>query len=78
MTTVSIKEARAKISILIDKAGHGEEIIITRRGKNVARILGIRGTRPKLPPLDQFRQSIKISGIPMSRVVSDNRSDGRY
>ena len=33
MTIVSIKEARSKIGLLIEKAEHGEEILITRRGK---------------------------------------------
>lgn len=38
MTIVSIKEARSNIGLLIEKAEHGEEILITRRGKQVARL----------------------------------------
>ncbi|MER8750110.1 type II toxin-antitoxin system prevent-host-death family antitoxin [Mesorhizobium sp. M1050] len=36
---VSITEARAKLSELVRRAKAGEEIVITRRGKPVARLL---------------------------------------
>ncbi|UVK44806.1 type II toxin-antitoxin system prevent-host-death family antitoxin [Mesorhizobium sp. AR07] len=36
---VSITEARARLSELVRRAKAGEEIVITRRGKPVARLL---------------------------------------
>ncbi|AZV22616.1 MULTISPECIES: type II toxin-antitoxin system prevent-host-death family antitoxin [Mesorhizobium] len=36
---VSITEARAKLSELVRRANAGEEIVITRRGRVVARLL---------------------------------------
>ncbi|MGX9144078.1 type II toxin-antitoxin system Phd/YefM family antitoxin [Mesorhizobium sp. 128a] len=36
---VSITEARAKLSELVSRAKAGEEIVITRRGRVVARLL---------------------------------------
>ena len=36
MLEVNVKEARSKLSILLDKVERGEEIIIKRRGKKVA------------------------------------------
>jgi len=78
MTTVSIKEARSKIGLLIEKAEHGEEILITRRGKKVARIQGIPRSRPRLSRQEDFRKSINLSGPPMSGIVAENRLKERY
>ena len=78
MTIVSIKEARRNISRFITKAEQGEEIFITRRGKQVAHIQGISRSRPKLPLLNKFRKSITISGQPMSKTVIKGRSGERF
>jgi prevent-host-death family protein len=39
MTTVGIFEAKSRLSELVERATRGEEIIITRRGETVARLL---------------------------------------
>jgi prevent-host-death family protein len=39
MTTVGIFEAKNRLSELVERATRGEEIIITRRGETVARLL---------------------------------------
>ncbi len=38
MTTLTLSEAKAKFSEVIDKVSSGEEILVTRMGKPVARI----------------------------------------
>ena len=40
MTTVSIEDAKARLSELIDQLQPGEEILITRQHKPVARLVG--------------------------------------
>jgi len=35
---IKVKDARSKLSSLLDRVEKGEEIIITRRGKKVARL----------------------------------------
>lgn len=47
-TTVNIAEAKARLSALIDRAAAGEEIIIAKAGKPVARLapLAERSPRP--------------------------------
>lgn len=37
-TAVSVRECRARLSELLDKARSGETVIVTRRGREVARI----------------------------------------
>jgi prevent-host-death family protein len=47
MSTVSLAEAKAHLSELVERASKGETVEITRRGKPLARIVGIE--RPKKP-----------------------------
>ncbi len=39
MITVGIFQAKRRLSELVERAGRGEEIVITRRGQPVARLL---------------------------------------
>lgn len=39
MTTVGIFEAKNRLSELVERATRGEEIVITRRGEQVARLM---------------------------------------
>lgn len=39
MTTVGIFEAKNRLSELVERAARGEEIVITRRGQEVARLV---------------------------------------
>ncbi len=43
---ISITEAKAKLSPLIAAVGRGEEVIITRRAKSVARLVVIAAMSP--------------------------------
>lgn len=42
-TTVGSFEAKTHLAALIDRAAAGEEVIITRRGKPVARLVAMEG-----------------------------------
>ena len=77
MTTVSVKEARANISLLLDRAEHGEEIMVTRHGKEIARIVGAVTHKNDMPRLGAFRKTIKVTGMPLSRSVMMNRREER-
>jgi prevent-host-death family protein len=39
MTTVGIFEAKNRLSELVERAARGEEIVITRRGEQIARLV---------------------------------------
>ena len=51
MSTVTIEEAQAKLSELIDKLALGEEVIITRNQQPVAKLVGQqqRVRKPRRP-----------------------------
>jgi prevent-host-death family protein len=53
MKTVGIFEARRHLSALLDQLERGEEIVITRRGKAVARLVPVGEAshkRWRIPP----------------------------
>ena len=77
MLEVNVKEARSKLSLLLDRVERGEEIIIKRRGRKVA--LLVSPTRENgLPSLKKFRASISTSGKSLSETVIDIRKEERY
>jgi len=75
---INVKEARAKISRLLKRTEKGEEVVILRRGKKVARLVAIVQKDRQLPDLSKFRASITICGKGLSQAVQDNREEERY
>ncbi len=41
--TVGIRELKAKLSEFVGRAANGEQIVVTDRGKPVARLVGLEG-----------------------------------
>ena len=78
MQTINIREARRRLSELVEAARRGESITITRRGKVVARLVPPDSAAPKrFPDLTCFRESIKIEGKPLSETVIEMRGEER-
>lgn len=48
MPEIGLREAKARLSELIDRVEHGETLTLTRHGKPVARIVPIAERRPGL------------------------------
>ena len=77
MLEINVRDARSNLSSLLDKVEAGEEIIIKRRGKSVAKLISHQNDS-QLPNLKEFRSSIKIHGKPMSQSVIDARKEERF
>ncbi len=77
MLEISVKEARKNLSMLLDKVEHGDEIVITRRGKRVAKLI-TPTQNENLPKLTHFRRQLTVSGESMSETVINNRKRERY
>jgi prevent-host-death family protein len=75
---INVKEARNKLSSLLDRVEEGTEVILLRRGKEVARLVPPSGTSKRLPSLRDFRLSIKLGGISLSETVIQGRQEERY
>ncbi len=79
MNKVSLKEARRRLGDLVDEATHGATVVITRRGRDVARLVP-EETRPLkgLPDLTKFRASLRSEGKGLSAEVSLMRREARF
>lgn len=79
MNQISISEARKCLGELVHEAECGQTVSITRRGKEVARIVPADESPLKpLPNLSHFRASIKMKGRTLSQTVIDMRSEDPY
>ena len=79
MDKVNIREARRRLSVIVDAAEQGESTVITRRGRQVARVEPVRAGKGRpLPDLSDFRSSIKLTGRALSKVVTDRRKAAKY
>jgi prevent-host-death family protein len=75
---IGAKEARGKFSLLLKTVEKGEEVIILRRGKQIARLVPSNNSKRTLPALKEFRASIRIKGGPLSVDVARSREEERY
>ena len=50
-TTINLAEAKAKLSALVDRAAAGEEIIVAKAGRPVARITALQEQGPRRPDI---------------------------
>ena len=73
MKKVGIRQARQELPVLIDRAAVGEEIIITRQGRPVARLVAAARDREPLPSLVNFRGRLGCAGSPAARLVREER-----
>lgn len=80
MLVINAKEVRGKFSSILDEVEKGEDVIITRRGKKVARITNINiDDKPTpLKALKDFRKNITIKEDPLSRTTINQRDEERY
>jgi len=75
---INAKEARGKLSSLLKRVEKGDEIVVLRRGKQVARLVPFRSKEKHLPQLREFRASIKVKGAPLGVTVLHGRKEERY
>jgi len=71
-----IREARQNLSALIDEVKKGREIVITERGKPVARLAPLeKRSRLPFPDLTEFRERMPRLDPPLSQTVIEDRED---
>ena len=54
MTTIGVTQAKAQLSTLVERANVGEEIVITKYGKPVARLAALEAARKPHRPAPRF------------------------
>jgi prevent-host-death family protein len=74
--SAGIREARQNLSVLLEQVRKGREVVITDRGRPVARLVPTRqeSARP-FSSHRRFRARIRLKGKPLSETVADERED---
>jgi prevent-host-death family protein len=76
MRTAGVREARQNLSALLDEVRKGREIVITERGRPVARLVPPERPRGKgVPNLAAFRRSMPVLEPPLSASLVEDRTD---
>jgi prevent-host-death family protein len=76
---VEVHEAQADWDTLLDMVAHGDEIIITRRGKAAARLLPAemgneRGkAESAVAAILEIRQGVALDGLSIKDLVNEGR-----
>jgi len=76
MRRAGIREARQHLSALIEAVRRGHEVLITDRGKPVARLVAPSSPagRP-FPGLAEFRRTMPVLDPPLSSTILEDRED---
>ena len=74
MRTITIREAREGLSHPEQLFADDDEVIVTRRGEPVARILPI-APRPHFRDLRGFLQAQPMQGVPSEVLLAEERED---
>jgi prevent-host-death family protein len=77
-TSLGVFDAKARLSALIDRAAAGEEIVITRHGRPVAKLVrataGSRETsRTAAQRLLKARAGVTLDGLPWKALRDEGR-----
>ncbi len=78
MRTVTVAEARRRLKALLDEVSSGHAVAVTRRGREVARLVPPPRRGRRLPAMTSFRASMRVMGEPVSQAVVRTRRAARY
>jgi prevent-host-death family protein len=72
MKEVGVLEAKTHLSALIDQAAAGEEIVITRHGKPVAKL--VRSAIPRARAQDLVARTLALRAV----IAKEDESEGPF
>lgn len=79
MKKAGIREARQNLSVLIDEVKKGREVIITERGKPVARLVPAEKlSRQPFRSHAAFRARMPVLDPPLSETILKEREESPY
>lgn len=78
MQTISLADAKAHLSRLVELVEKGEEVTITRRGKPVARLVAEQAVRQELPSLAALRAAQPLQAESAGDFMRALRDGARY
>jgi prevent-host-death family protein len=78
MSSVGVFEAKAKLSELIDRALAGKDVVITRHGRPVARIVaerapGKKDVKAAIAEIRRFRKTLGTGRVDLRALIAEGR-----
>jgi prevent-host-death family protein len=79
MREVGAFEAKSKLGQLLDQVEHGEEIVITRRGRPVARLTSVEPgfdrekARRAVTGILEMRKGVTLGGLKIKDLINEGR-----
>jgi len=75
MPNVSVAEAKAKLSKILDNVENGEEVIITRRGRPMTRLAAFNKALKPVSSLAKFRATMPSAKTPAAKTIRRMRDE---
>ena len=75
MRIAGVREARQNLSALLDEVKKGREVVITERGRPVAKLVPPDRPGGGVPDLAAFRGRMPVLDPPLSKTVAEERDD---
>jgi prevent-host-death family protein len=75
MVTVTLVEAKARLSELLDKVETGEDVVITRHGRPVAHVTAVRQPKQPVRSLAAFRARMPRLPKPSAVLLREMRDE---
>ncbi|MFN7851365.1 MAG: type II toxin-antitoxin system Phd/YefM family antitoxin [Dolichospermum sp.] len=78
MTQITIEEATQNLYKLLEQVAKGEQFVLMKEGKEIARLLPPQQEKKVFPSLNSFRKSRVLKGSAMSTTILEERENERY
>ena len=75
MSKVSVEEAANNLKALLKRVAAGEEIILVEHDKLVAHLVPPTNKEKLLADMQEFRNSLSVTGEPLSQTVIKARQE---
>lgn len=76
MHTVSLAQAKAKLSEILNRVESGEDVVVTRHGRPIACISAIRAPKKPVKSLAAFRSKMPHWRKPSAKLLREMRDEG--
>jgi len=75
MGTISLADAKARLSEVLDRVQQGEEVVITKHGRPVARVSAVAQPKQPVKSLREFRAGMPRWRKSSARLLRDMRDE---
>lgn len=79
MSTTNVRDARKRLSALLDQVERGEHVVISRRGKPVAKLVAAHSDKPvRFPSRAALRRALPPAAESSAETVRTLRNSERF